>query len=64
MIPTLLANSSSLQGTVLPANSSLVLYCNNNLPGSTNNTGFSLNASGGSLYLFNSFRHCPSLIDG
>lgn len=50
-------------GAVLPANSSLVVYCNNSLPPSTNNTGFSLKASGGAVYLFNGSTAVPSLVD-
>jgi hypothetical protein len=50
-------------GTVLPVGGFLVVYCDNNLPIATNNTGFSLNASGGAVYLFNSPANGASLID-
>ena len=48
---------------VLPANGTLVIYCNNNLPASAKNTGFSLKSSGGAVYLFNSSTAVPSLVD-
>ena len=51
-------------GAVLPAHGTLIMYCNNTLPASTNNTGFSLKASGGSVYLFNSSMAVASLVDG
>lgn len=50
-------------GSMLPANSSLVVYCNDSIPAATNNTGFSLKASGGAIYLFNSSNTVPSLVD-
>jgi hypothetical protein len=48
--------------TLLPGGFFLV-YCNNNLPGSPTNTGFSLGASGGSLFFFNSPTNGGGLID-
>lgn len=50
-------------GAMLPANSSLLIYCNHDLPPSTNNTGFSLKAAGGAVYLFNGSTTVPSLVD-
>jgi hypothetical protein len=50
-------------GTMLPSGGFFLLYCNNNLPGSPTNTGFSLNATGGSLFLFNSPTNGGGLID-
>jgi hypothetical protein len=50
-------------GTTLPSGGFFLLYCNNNLPGSPTNTGFSLNATGGSLFLFNSPTNGGGLID-
>ncbi|HEY5913715.1 MAG TPA: lamin tail domain-containing protein [Verrucomicrobiae bacterium] len=50
--------------TALPAGGYLQLYCNNDLPAATNNSGFSLRASGGSLLLFNSPANGGGLIDG
>ncbi len=40
------------ENTVVPAAGYLVVACNGNLPASTNNTGFSLQAEGGAVFLF------------
>src|SRR5207249_9378704 len=50
-------------GTVVPAGGFLVVYCNNNLPASPNNTGFALDADGGSVFLFNRLSNGGGLID-
>ncbi len=50
-------------GTTLPSGGFFLLYCNNNLPGSPTNTGFSLGATGGSLFFFNSPTNGGGLID-
>jgi hypothetical protein len=50
-------------GATLAPGGYFVLYCNNNLPGSATNTGFSLGATGGSLYFFNSLTNGGGLID-
>jgi hypothetical protein len=50
-------------GTVIPAGGFLVVYCDNNLPASTNNTGFALNDDGGSVFLFNRPINGGGLID-
>jgi hypothetical protein len=50
-------------GATVSAGGFLLVYCNNNLPPATNNTGFSLNASGGSIFFFNSLASGGGLID-
>ncbi len=40
-----------------------MLYCDNNLPASATNAGFSLGANGGSLYFFDSLANGGGLID-
>ncbi len=50
-------------GTLIPANGFLKIYCGDTSPVSTNNTGFALNASGGTLFLFNSITNGGGLID-
>lgn len=49
--------------TIVAAGGFLVIYCNNNLPAATNNTGFSLNATGDSVFLFNRLTNGGGLID-
>ncbi|HYG35272.1 MAG TPA: lamin tail domain-containing protein, partial [Clostridia bacterium] len=39
-------------GSLIAGGDSLLVYCDNNQPAATNSAGFSLNASGGSLFLF------------
>ena len=41
-----------------------LLYCNSSLPPSANNTGFSLNASADSVFLFSPLTNGGGLIDG
>lgn len=50
-------------GTLVPANGFLKIYCDVTSPVATNNTGFTLNASGGTLFLFNSLTNGGGLID-
>jgi len=50
-------------GTVVPAGGFLLVYCNNNVPVSPNNTGFALNADGGTVFLFNRSINGGGLID-
>src|SRR5665213_1640293 len=50
-------------GTLVPANGFLTIYCDYKSPVATNNTGFTLNASGGTLFLFNSLTNGGGLID-
>src|SRR5439155_3387819 len=50
-------------GTSIPAGGFLVIYCNNNLASSTNNTGFNLSADSGSVFLFNRLTNGGGLID-
>ena len=50
-------------GTTIPANGFLVVYCDDKSSVSTNNTGFALGASGGTLFLFNSLTNGGGLID-
>jgi hypothetical protein len=50
-------------GVIIAPAGFLLVYCNNNLPASTNNTGFSLNAGGGSVFFFNSLASGGGLID-
>ena len=49
--------------TILPAGSFLVVYCDASQPISTDNTGFSLNAGGDSLFLFDSRTNGGALVD-
>ena len=49
--------------TSIPAGGFLVIYCNNNLAASTNNTGFNLSADSGSVFLFNRLTNGGGLID-
>jgi spore coat protein CotH len=49
--------------TTLGAGGFTVVYFNNDLAASTNNTGFSIGAHGGTIYLFNSVAGGGSLID-
>jgi hypothetical protein len=51
------------QGTVIPALDFLLIYCNNDLPQSTTNTGFSLNATTDAVYLFGSPATGGGLVD-
>jgi hypothetical protein len=51
-------------GTIIGPGGFLQIYCNNDLPPSTNNTGFSLKASGGAVFLFGSPTNGGGLIDG
>jgi len=50
-------------GTTIPANGFLKMYCDNTAPVGTNNTGFTLSASGGTLFLFNNLTNGGGLID-
>ena len=50
-------------GTTIGAGGYLRIYCNNNLPASATNTGFSLKATGGSIFLFTSLVNGGGLID-
>ena len=50
-------------GTTIPAGGFLVIYCDNNSPTSTNNTGFNIAAAGASIFLFNSISNGGGLID-
>jgi hypothetical protein len=50
-------------GTVVPPGGSLVLSCDNNLPVSATNTGFALDATGGSVLLFAGVTNGGGLID-
>lgn len=50
-------------GTLIPAGGFLKMYCDATAPVSTNNTGFNLSASGGTLFLFNSLTNGGGLID-
>jgi hypothetical protein len=50
-------------GTTIPASGFLVMYCDNNSPSSSNNTGFNLSASGATIFLFNSVTNGGGLID-
>jgi hypothetical protein len=49
--------------STIPPEGFLVVYCNNDSAPSTNNTGFSLSANGGSVFLFNSPTNGGGLID-
>jgi hypothetical protein len=49
--------------TTIPASGFLVIYCDNNSPASTNNTGFNISANGASIFLFNSPTNGGGLID-
>ncbi len=51
-------------GTTLAPNRHLMIYFDNDLPASTNSTGFSLDASSGTVLLFNSPTNGGGLIDG
>lgn len=51
-------------GAVLPAKQSRIVYCSKDLAASGTNTGFSLKASGGAVYLFDISSAVPGLIDG
>jgi hypothetical protein len=51
-------------GSTIPSGGYLLVYCNNNLPVSPTNTGFALNAEGGSVLLFTSLANGGGLIDG
>ena len=51
-------------GTMVAPGGYLLVYCDNNLPAGPNNTGFSLNATDGSVLLFNSPADGGGLIDG
>jgi hypothetical protein len=50
-------------GTTIPASGFLVIYCDDKSPVNTNNTGFALNASDATLFLFNSLTNGGGLID-
>jgi hypothetical protein len=50
-------------GSLIAGGGFLAVYCNNNLPVSASNTGFALNADGGSLFLFNRLNNGGGLID-
>ncbi|PYM11565.1 MAG: hypothetical protein DME18_13680, partial [Verrucomicrobia bacterium] len=50
-------------GTLIPAGGFLLIYCNNNSPPAANNTGFALNATGGSVFLFTTLANGGGLID-
>jgi hypothetical protein len=50
-------------GTTISANGFLLIYCDNNTPASTNNTGFNISANGASVMLFNSLSNGGGLID-
>jgi hypothetical protein len=50
-------------GTTIPASGFLLIYCDNNSPASTNNTGFNIGANGASILLFNSPANGGGLID-
>jgi hypothetical protein len=50
-------------GTSIPPSGFLVIYCDNNTPASTNNTGFNISANGASIFLFNSPTNGGGLID-
>jgi hypothetical protein len=50
--------------STIPAGGYLLIYCNNDLPPSANNTGFSLGAHGGSILLFDSPANGGGMIDG
>jgi hypothetical protein len=49
--------------TIISAGGFLMIDCDNKSPVGTNNTGFTLNASGGTLFLFNSLTNGGGLID-
>jgi hypothetical protein len=49
--------------TIISAGGFLMIYCDDKSPVGTNNTGFALNASGGTLFLFNGLTNGGGLID-
>src|SRR6185437_5211922 len=49
--------------TIISAGGFLLIDCDNKSPATTNNTGFTLNTSGGTLFLFNSLTNGGGLID-
>ena len=51
------------QGTVILPGQYLRIFCDNNKPASTNNTGFALAGNGGSVYLFDKQSNGGSLLD-